>query len=692
MNFEKKVALSIIDKYKSTNIEFIPVEYDDCYILEPINWLYQDPLNEKKYNEETRAFEIFFRSNEGIRGGKLFYSIIDEIENTKYLDKISLLSLRRILIDKLLKDDKYKGVLFSINVSIPTLLDTSWFSHYISGFKNKLTRSDFKRVIFEIQEHPKNILEKNGIKENDLFSCFGFYKGNDINFAIDDEYDEGFIYKITGSILREDIVWKKMGWKFFQENVTHQEPLISEIRNELKNKNIAFIIEGVGNDFYKKFLLENIPLDSKEFPGIFIQSNNGIINIANKFDSNAELSTYPSEIKVKEISKEETTADINKTKLSKKRKKQIISVSAFLIVALFILLCYLLAPFKFVSIFKDINPDSFTYNHYNHQLKVLNRNGKVLWVKKIKGRRDARRLKLADLDNDKKNEVICGYPLEQDTLKFSSISCFDFKGEKKWTTYFKKKVKNLRTGEYFSPYYRITEPILCEDLNNDGNVEIIAIFNHVQYWPGFLTILDNKGNFLYQVLNRGYLMSLGTYNIDKDGIKDIFAGGTLNINSPDISSILMYINGKRVFDNDGRWINEICFAPVHDSIQTVDGYFCPQKTIFSLLKFGEGIETHEYIENICFTDEYLNILFYNEIAYKMGFKKLQLNLYYDFKKFNYYFEDSYLLEIDRIKNDPSVTEERIQKFCTNRYLYPQRLFFFNFDKMIIDSLLVRSNH
>ena len=33
MNFEKKVALSIIDKYKSTNIEFIPVEYDDQVVF-----------------------------------------------------------------------------------------------------------------------------------------------------------------------------------------------------------------------------------------------------------------------------------------------------------------------------------------------------------------------------------------------------------------------------------------------------------------------------------------------------------------------------------------------------------------------------------------------------------------------------------------------------------------------------------
>lgn len=391
----------------------------------------------------------------------------------------------------------------------------------------------------------------------------------------------------------------------------------------------------------------------------------------------------------------EATKGLSRTKISRKMKKRIIFISAFSFLVILTVLFYMLFPFQFTSIFKDINPDSFSLDNKTNQLRILNKKGDVLWVKKISDEVDendiSKRVKISDLNNDRKNEVIIGYHTYDDTTKFATLSCYDLSGEVKWITPFSKKVRNYVENDesspdyYYSPYYSIGE-LFCDDLNNDGDKEIILNYINKKYWPSFLAIIDSKGNFIYQVLNGGHISSIGIYDVDKDNIKDVFAGGLCNYASDDISAVLLYLNGKRILNNDGLWRDKICMSPVQKNIQTVDGYFYPQKSIIPLLLCGNQWEESIH-EKFIFYDEYLEIT--TTCGIPESPKRLSgvtLYLYYDFKRFRYVTVDDYYDEIKKVLQNILVTEEKLEKYYKQRYIYPQRLYYYNFEKMCIDTL------
>ena len=392
----------------------------------------------------------------------------------------------------------------------------------------------------------------------------------------------------------------------------------------------------------------------------------------------------------------EATKGVGKSKISKKRKKKIMLISTFSFFVLFMVSFYTFYPFQFISIFKDINPNSFSFDNKNNKISILNKRGEFLWSKKINeeiNNINKESVKIIDLDNNGKNEVIIGYQTYDNSTKFATLSCYDFSGEVKWITPFNKKVRNYNETDenspdyYYSPYYYINE-LICDDLNKDGDVEIIVIFTHTPYWLCFLTILDNKGNFIYQVLNGGHLSSIGLYDIDKDNITDIFAGGKCNYASNDISAVILYLNGKRIFNNVGLWRDKICRAPVQGCVQTVDGYFYPQKSIIPLLLYG--VHYGESIYNkFRFYNEYLKIetSYYNSTNRKR-FSGITLYLYYDFKRFKYIIVDDYFNKIKIIKQNILVTEERIKFFYNEKYIYPRKLYFYNFEKKCLDTLFV----
>ena len=348
-------------------------------------------------------------------------------------------------------------------------------------------------------------------------------------------------------------------------------------------------------------------------------------------------------------------------------------------------------PLIYNQIFRDKNPNSFNYNNSAFQLEILNKQGEILWTKKLNEKPrtiDESIITISDLDNNRRNEVLIGYNTDNDTTKFATLSCYDFKGNLKWNTPFSKKVRNLNETDenslyyYYSSYYFIGD-LICYDLNNDGEEEIILSYFNEKHWSSFLAVIDSKGHYLYQVLNGGHISSIGLYDIDNDNITDIFAGGIFNIKSVDINAVILYINGKRIFNNVGLWRDKICMAPVQDGMQTVDGYFFPQKSIIPLLLYGENIGETVYEK---FT-------FYDRIKIRRSYDHIQpvgitLYLNNDFKGFEYIMDGDYFDDVTKVKQDVLVTEERLNKYYKERYIYPRRLYYYNFEKACLDTLFM----
>ena len=366
-------------------------------------------------------------------------------------------------------------------------------------------------------------------------------------------------------------------------------------------------------------------------------------------------------------------------------RRKIVVPSLFIIIFLLSLfVIFLTIPSKYFSFIKKQNPSEYKIDHNKENPKELyfyDINDNFLWSKKISESQNANitnRVIITDLENDGSSEVIMGVSIYSDTTNFSNLTCLDNEGNKLWDKEFSKKV-----GTYKSFYF--ARQIRCVDLNNDGKKEIIVTFMHKEYWPTFLVVLDNEGNYLYQVLNGGYLTTIAINDIDNDGVKDIFCSGLVNVPSDDINSILMYINGKRIFDNDGLWKKKVCFAPVQDSIQTVDGYFYPQKTIFSLLQYGKLF--YETASKIQFFDNYLKATvhfsskksehIYNYSFYlNYSFTEWEVVLSHNFDNYVFQFIDEHL-----------ISDENMKKYYNEKYIHPTKLRFMNFETMKVDILV-----
>jgi len=365
---------------------------------------------------------------------------------------------------------------------------------------------------------------------------------------------------------------------------------------------------------------------------------------------------------------------------SSKKNKLIISTLVILLFTFLIFVVSSIFPYKFYSIFKDLNPSKYVVNENTSEIIFYNKNDKFLWSKKIieniKGN-DKEHIVITDLENDGINEVIFAYHTLEDTTNIALVSCLNYNGNKIWETTFSKKVYK------FSQYYKVRQ-IKCDDLDNDGNQELIILFNQVEYWPSFLTVLDKNGKYLYQVLNGGYLISIAVKDIDNDGIKDIFSGGVNNVASKDISSILMYINGNRIFNNNGLWKEQVCLAPIQDNLQTVDGYFYPQKTIFNLLRFGEIWK--DDICDITFFDEYLRARVYFKREKDNSIYSYAFYLNYSFNEWEVILHHNYDNFIIQFIEEFPILDENIKKYYNERYSYPIRLKYWNFETMQIDSL------
>lgn len=212
--------------------------------------------------------------------------------------------------------------------------------------------------------------------------------------------------------------------------------------------------------------------------------------------------------------------DIRKQKLivrtGKFVKKNWMSTVATVVLAV-------LFAFLFVMDFDD-NPVILENNGFT--LVVKNKNGKTLWIKKIRGadvttgiRRQHQ--KIVDVNRDEINEVLLcnelfnesAYPEDQ-----GRIACFDFEGKLIWKYVFKDTVSSPH--EKIPPIYEIK---MIDTITVNNIQQIICIANNGPSYASAVFKLDIKnGKRLNGTLwNAGHIVEGILEDINNDSLKEL---------------------------------------------------------------------------------------------------------------------------------------------------------------------------
>jgi pyrimidine deaminase RibD-like protein len=267
---EKEVRAFI--KENAPEGEARSVDYEDCFNYEPINWLYPQKDERDEWLEQTWALELFFKGPGGQRGGPMFAAVKEDPEATKRLDQIALLTLRKVLLERLLLE--YPGMVFSVNVTAVTLKDHRWFDVFAEDFREKLLDRDAtNRVVFEIQEHPKAILRASGVDGDSFSRRLEVLRSFSLPMALDDTYSEDYVFQTAVDSLEGQIVWQKMDWDYFQTKAHDaRSTLCSGIRGALDRGVPLLVIEGVETKAWKSFLWKEMLRGGEYVERVAIQS------------------------------------------------------------------------------------------------------------------------------------------------------------------------------------------------------------------------------------------------------------------------------------------------------------------------------------------------------------------------------------------------------------------------------------
>jgi len=133
-------------------------------------------------------------------------------------------------------------------------------------------------------------------------------------------------------------------------------------------------------------------------------------------------------------------------------------------------------------------------------------------------------LLIKDINHDGRREVLFSLQ-SQDEAREGVVLCFDRKGRPLWQF---RAGRQMKYGDkIYSGDYRING-ILAEDLDADGDLEILVVSAQRPDWPCQLALLDSGGNIKGEFWNAGYFNDLACVDLNADGVKEIVAGGNNN--------------------------------------------------------------------------------------------------------------------------------------------------------------------
>ena len=131
---------------------------------------------------------------------------------------------------------------------------------------------------------------------------------------------------------------------------------------------------------------------------------------------------------------------------------------------------------------------------------------------------------IKDINQDGRAEVLFSIQT-QDEADEGRLFCFNHKGRILWE--FQAGGVKRFGEEIFSADYRIHGIDVC-DLEGDGNLEIVIIASHRFFFPTQLAVLDAEGHILGEYWNAGHLMDIAFVDLNEDGEMEILAAGLNN--------------------------------------------------------------------------------------------------------------------------------------------------------------------
>lgn len=457
-------------------------------------------IKEEKYlsklNEQyTRIKNDLEDLNSSLTGkkfkGKLFFPVIEKPnQNTFEFGTIEQLN---ITISQNKKNEKTE---FIITPSLP-VIETK--------LKEQLDKSWTFALNF-VKEHYK-VSDKNFLTTVQFVNKLGIYEGNSLGIAL----TIGFIQELFRFYdLREIIA--------FNDDI-----IVTGSMDDVGN------ILNVGNEILKSKTQIVFYSTAAKFiiPFEEYKSTEEVLTKLKCQYLNRNLEIIPVK-KLDDIINRRDIIKIDKKNLITWIWKKIYKSKILLLTVILILMARLF--FFLISI--DNNPYKLEVDKYGFIVKNIN--GEILWTKKspsIKYIIEKRYFKsekflssfgnIFDIDDDGTNEVLL-----TNSEMFAPLTMYNYKGEKIWEYHHYDSVETK--SEKFTGRYGIAG--IIDTINEGGTKTVIIWFQHNYYYPNGimkLNMLNGKptGKILW---HPGGLVGAVLYDFNKDGIKEIIAGGISN--------------------------------------------------------------------------------------------------------------------------------------------------------------------
>jgi len=107
--------------------------------------------------------------------------------------------------------------------------------------------------------------------------------------------------------------------------------------------------------------------------------------------------------------------------------------------------------------------------------------------------------------------------------------------ERSWSLSELYEYENERFGDFGC------EQIICEDLNNDGKMEILVGMNSHPNYPSVCRVFDVNGAVIASIYHPGWFGNFEVFDRDENGLKEIYVAATNNFLDEEFSAPVMYV-------------------------------------------------------------------------------------------------------------------------------------------------------
>lgn len=154
---------------------------------------------------------------------------------------------------------------------------------------------------------------------------------------------------------------------------------------------------------------------------------------------------------------------------------------------------------------------------YYYEDKINAEKGK--WMKSL----NRSKVDFSDIDKDGKNEVLCF--LKHEDPRDRCIALFDNDSQMIW-------FKSIEFNQEYEGGRIVNDYVIMqlefEDIDEDSEEEILALWRHERRFPGIFVIYNKEGNELLKYCHTGHLQFFMTHVIEGNH-KEIYLGGTNNL-------------------------------------------------------------------------------------------------------------------------------------------------------------------